>query len=359
MLLIDRNDLGKYKDAIAKMAFLETYPDYKLYQDYKGSNCMAVENGYTNEISNISLLSKPSINIENYTQWYEKRSFSRYSKGKINVEQLSDEYSNLYREYLYKALIGASEIYYEIQKKSYKSIFDDVISDMYVAKSVSGVVYKYYGSAITKDLSCVTDDEKIRYEYDRFHRKNGDITFSIPTSFNDPFECDCVFDNGNSMAEKFRIFSSTEDNKNITMWGYYGSEHKGYCFEYSKSEIIKAVLKLNIDGICIYGPVSYKERRSKIKLISNALSYKEIVEYIDASFTKYKEWEYEKEYRFVILSNNFVEHDQGFTSINVPINKVYIGCKNQQTELKNEKNVSISTIKLDKDADEYRLVELQ
>ena len=91
-------------------------------------------------------------------------------------------------------------------------------------------------------------------------------------SFNDPFDVNCYFANNKDMSKLFRIFCVAPSPKEILMWSYYGTEHKGYCMEYKEQDILNSIKDMERDGLCIIGNVDYKDSRAKQKSKLNAIS---------------------------------------------------------------------------------------
>ena len=177
-------------------------------------------------------------------------------------------------------------------------------------------VYKYYSK-----------DTIVENKYDR---TKGDISFSHPSTFNDPFDCNIYFEDNKDKSDMFRVLCLTEDQNNILMWSYYADDHKGYCLRYDLKDIIKAVNELNLNGLCVIGEVIYSDSRPNIKKEVKNFSYTDIRHYIDVSFTKYKEWNHEREIRMVIISNDFYKlnlKNELYVTINVPVKNIIAGCK--------------------------------
>ena len=55
----------------------------------------------------------------------------------------------------------------------------------------------------------------------------GNVSFSHPKHFNDPFDCNCYYADGHSMMDFFRVFCFTYAADNILMWSYYANSHAG------------------------------------------------------------------------------------------------------------------------------------
>ena len=95
-------------------------------------------------------------------------------------------------------------------------------------------------------------------------------------------------------------------------------------------------LKSRLPGGKIYEDLRYEWHRFwksmnwkcfKQKSKLNAISLTELKFYVEAAFTKFSEWSHEKEYRYVILSDSFSEENDKYLTRNIPINRVFCGCR--------------------------------
>ena len=70
--------------------------------------------------------------------------------------------------------------------------------------------------------------------------------------------------------------------------------------EYSYASLLVKIHSLQVDGLCVYGPVEYIDETSEhTRSNSNQFSYSNLNFYIKATFAKLKEWQHEREYHFV------------------------------------------------------------
>lgn len=136
------------------------------------------------------------------------------------------------------------------------------------------------------------------------------------------------------------------------MWSYYSEEHKGYCFEYDASDIIKKIENMEIKGLCVFGDVSYKEKRPDQKSERSKFSFTDLKFYIDAVFTKYVEWKHEEESRFVIISE-IIDLSQEFITISTDIKQIYKGCIGEDLPIHNSVKEILTTVRLVKDDSKY------
>jgi hypothetical protein len=168
--------------------------------------------------------------------------------------------------------------------------------------------------------------------------KNNYIYLSDPTSFNDPFECRPILTIPKSMLKrdfyiknmirtqfplenkkeqnklikeaKFQInnsdyqehvyrefiktigiYSLSEKNNDILMWGHYANAHKGLCIEFDASQV-------NI----LFG-LALKVYYSDKYPIVNTFDLDKPEEFQKALLTKSNHWDYEKEWRILKLSD--------------------------------------------------------
>lgn len=313
MIIIDRNDLEKYRYSVAKYVFLKKYKEFIFVSDFFGTNCMLTK--YKNRKIVVSLFGKPQISKK---QNYEIIVFKQ--KNSTNSEKLSKEFNSLFGELIIEALISPSFL---IRVVGESPLFKPLIIDLHSVHPLEGNVFKHYG-------------EIIKFN-DSFDRIKGNITFANPNTFNDPFDCKCIYPI-TPIIDKFRVFCSTPINNNILMWSHYSSEHKGYCFEYTKFSIVKEMINAPIDGIGIIGNVRYSKARPKTRPNKTKVSYTDLKFYIDATFTKFSGWSYEKEYRFVLISDYF-DSSNPYYNLTVPVVNAFVGCNGTLSPLINKKTV--------------------
>jgi hypothetical protein len=213
--------------------------------------------------------------------------------------------------------------------------------------------------------------------------KKNTMWMSSANNFNDPFECRIEFDLYKAMyydkgqdfqlskelkekirsdqiefdlkAEKLRygtfIACFTERSDSILMWSHYANFHKGFCIEYNFIDLLheyQAYIK----------PVLYCKKINTMDLQNPKLydSYKKII-------NKAIEWDYEKEYRVVIIDQNDKEkiNQRGYIIQTPKPSKVILGCRTNcdvENEIKRyciKNNVNLS--KMIMHYDEFSLIE--
>ena len=337
MRIIERKDLDTYRYIVGKIVFLNIYKEeYNIVEDIPHSNCF-IANNHDNSYIIISLFKQPSISkkYQNYTVWvfYEKK--QKGNNTYVN-QQLSDRFIKHYDEAIGEAFFSPPQF---VEKYSNGVIsLDEMLESIYIAKDTSGSLFKYYSTKI---------------ESNNYGTLDGNVSFMNPIKFNDPFDCTCLFANGQSISDKFRVFCSILDKTDILMWSYYGEDHKGYCFEYSKHDIISTLINSKMNALCIIGDVKYEDERPNYKLKTSTLSFSNIKDLITCTFTKYKKWEHEKEFRFVLISDSFNDNGES-TQITIPILNIYRGCNNSKTMLYSN-GQPLKTTQLVEDTLEYKI----
>ena len=140
------------------------------------------------------------------------------------------------------------------------------------------------------------------------------------------------------------------------MWSYYANSHAGYALEYSYASLLDKIHSLKVDGLCVYGPVEYIDKRPNTRSNSNQFSYSNLNFYIKATFAKFKEWQHEREYRIVCILDENTEDAREVLGDWVVIPQVnvvqgYAGCNNTKIKVKAQYPIQ----KLEKDILNYQL----
>ena len=99
MILINVNDLEKYRYAVGKVCFLETYYHMELIEN-ADENCMWVYDKDVNEKKYIAIFRRPEDIPEAASEvyvYYEKAKFKKYNKEeKYVIECLDSRFDGLY-----------------------------------------------------------------------------------------------------------------------------------------------------------------------------------------------------------------------------------------------------------------------
>jgi hypothetical protein len=110
-----------------------------------------------------------------------------------------------------------------------------------------------------------------------------------------------------------RICCFTKHQENLLLWAHYADSHKGFCLEFdAKVSPINQAKKVNYENS--YPEVEYPRPRDQ-----NGISF---------ALTKSTDWEYEEEYRLLLLSLKNNQHSGNNKSVQLPenaIKAVYFG----------------------------------
>ncbi|MBE5913920.1 MAG: DUF2971 domain-containing protein [Pseudobutyrivibrio ruminis] len=345
MYYINKEDIESYRFAIAKIAFLETQDDFKLVQDIPKSNCLECFYKQDNKVI-VSLFREPTIKVDKnkkafyfYQKTHVKRAVAKYEgHNRIHIEEFSPVFDEKYNIYFEQAISSPKAF---MENKQYLEFLDGILLKREdIEENDEKKWYKYYSKeSIISNKHGLVD---------------GTISFSNPNKFNDPFDVNCSFANSQDISDLFRIFCVAPSPEEILLWSYYSSDHKGYCFEYRHKDIMEAVLASITDGLFIIGNVTYSNYRPKQKSKLNRISFSEVKFYIEAAFTKFEEWSHEKEFRFVLLSQNFKDADD-YISYKVDVVNIYKGIKGDGTLIKDGKGNIITPKPISKDSSKYLL----
>jgi hypothetical protein len=359
MLILDINDLDNYRYAIAKAVFLKQNQNCELIADEPESNYMKVRMNGQPFI--VSMFRKPvsappeSWYFENEHEieipiriYYQRkpRNASDKESGE-NSERLSQEFNSEYQDVFQRAFENPEQLREDLGKY-YSPHLESLFCDENFFHEKGFPLFKYY----SEQTIC-------RSNRSYAILNNGALSFSHPNTFNDPFDCTCYFPAGNSAIDYFRVLCMTKKNDNILMWSYYGENHKGYCLEYDVIDIVKKIRSISdIRGICLVGDVRYRDKRPAQRLPSNRFSYSYIKYYAEATFTKFIEWEHEREYRFVIFSPDFAQNNTDFagrTSLYYVINSKVINIFAGVNSGANNPNIPVSK-RFQMDPADYKLI---
>ena len=166
---------------------------------------------------------------------------------------------------------------------------------------------------------------------------NRRVKASTFDNFNDPFELlgietstPYIRASLNRMkldvSRKFGILCFSKIWSNPVQWAHYANNHKGICVELELSNKEDAQ------------EVKYYSERFKSNLIDDRNFPLKLL------LSKFKHWEYEKEYRTIRDLNNFEkENDLYFQPFNedMKLSKIIIGCQSKLTRSELEKSLCI------------------
>lgn len=141
---------------------------------------------------------------------------------------------------------------------------------------------------------------------------------------------------------KFKVSCFSEIPDSILMWSHYSNHHKGFCIGYDISKIEKKIKKE-------FYPVFYHETFFPFVKTDEDIKTGKF-----NSLIKYKDWQYEKEWR-LILNEDFVK---------LKPSKIYLGVKFDEDkyldcfkEIASELNCKLYKMKMD--YSEYKLNEIE
>lgn len=145
-----------------------------------------------------------------------------------------------------------------------------------------------------------------------------------------------------NLKEDFRILCLARNPKDILMWGYYGNGGKGCCCGHMPDKIQKGIQKRG-SKFCIYGEINYPDTNNRPEFHVN---YNDIADdiwgfIIECTFTKYRNWKHEKEFRYLILGEDFIED---YITIDSTIDETYLGCKSDDVTFYSLNKDSFSTL---------------
>lgn len=106
------------------------------------------------------------------------------------------------------------------------------------------------------------------------------------------------------------VFCSTTDCDNILMWAHYADSGEGMCAMYYQNELIDMISNDSSIALCLYGPVLYSQHRQTFSITASLLrffSYDFLTYIFNIAnlFSKYTDWQYEKERRFIVFPQQF------------------------------------------------------
>lgn len=295
--IILKEDIELYRYLIAKLTFLQTHAHYKVEESYPDSNCFLLLNTLTNKQELVSLLKQPQFSKKNPPDIpleAQKRVFIQNPNAKVpegfTVEKADKVFNDALNNNIRLGFLAPEQLI----KQCGVEFKEDI--EFYFKKAEQKILeeqtyfVKYYG--------------KETVEKNAYQVAEGNVSFSHPKWFNDPFDCNCYYADGNTMMDVFRVFCFTHAYDNILMWSYYANSHEGYALQYSYSSLLDKIQGVALDGLCVYGEVEYIDQRPKTRSHSNRFSFSNLNFYIQATFAKFKEWSHEREYRFVFILDN-------------------------------------------------------
>ena len=147
--------------------------------------------------------------------------------------------------------------------------------------------------------------------------------------------------------EIYRVCSFSTVNDSLLMWAHYSDNHKGFCIGYNFKEVNDNLTELML-------PVIYCDDLLEISKYMFPNSNKSLI--MNAITRKSRAWEYEREWRILILAAN----EEKFQIQRIPVPKsIFLGTriteenKSRIIEIASEKNMDIYQIHMR--IDEFKL----
>ena len=94
------------------------------------------------------------------------------------------------------------------------------------------------------------------------------------------------------LSKGFRVVSLSSSNKEIKMWSHYANNNKGICIEYKFRKVLHRVAKFIYPVLYVEKPIDVTDMCENDEKIDLAV--------LNSVISKYKDWEYEKEWRIVL-----------------------------------------------------------
>lgn len=159
------------------------------------------------------------------------------------------------------------------------------------------------------------------------------------------------------LSSLFKVCCLCTSNKNKLMWSHYADSHKGICVEYDFSE-------LKEDRIHLF-PVCYSVKRPKVPwkeaiIQSEEMQRNATARFMEALLTKDKAWEYEQEWRILVLPKECTDNISA-----PPISCIYLGamCSEENAKLvakvANKLSVPIKRMIVDRGEFELHVTSIQ
>lgn len=157
-----------------------------------------------------------------------------------------------------------------------------------------------------------------------------------------------------NLKNNFRILCLARDPHDILMWGYYGDSGKGICCGHRAQDINNGILA-KYNNICVYGDIYYPltDKRPKFHVKSVDIADDIMSFIIECTFTKYHNWQHEKEFRYVLMGEDF---GSDYITIDSKTECIYLGCKNNEVPFYKLMTMTPSPYRLRMHPQKYELV---
>ncbi len=158
------------------------------------------------------------------------------------------------------------------------------------------------------------------------------------------------------IREATKICSFSQRNDSILMWGHYSDKHKGFCIEYELEPLPpNHFMRRNLYPV-IYSSKLYDLTRWASQLFSSPRDQFNPCAVLLATLSKYRDWRYEKEWRFVLTESRLTANRA--MSVPKPA-RVFLGSRiedpsrRELTELCNRRGLGVWQMEMA--ADGFRL----
>ena len=252
------------------------------------------------------------------------------------------KYRNWDDEY-HKRLITHNEIFFSSIK-----YFNDPFDSTVTARFDMGTEEQYFASAlriIEREYPSLTPKKQKRKAYQKFNEKKFKYPENIEWQKKNMRQV---------IEERFGVFSLTESEDNIVMWSHYADSHKGFCvgFDYNKLFDLENIMFSEMHDINLG---LYKVEYHKEYPLLNWFELDNEGKTIKVLKIKSYQWEYEKEYRLILLSDpvkKTILNRKMILSEGI-IAKVILGCRMRlehkqaiiEALQKKQKNIQLSEAK--------------
>ena len=306
-----------------------------------------------------------------------------YEKSSVSFKDRNNN-----RDYSKRRTVVVSKVLTRDLTADYITLFDNggryEIDDFFP-------IYKYRQFEKTRydasEEKCIYSSKPTKYpeSYEicigsRSALEKDQIWFSTHDSLNDPF--DLVIRKPSFFAKKVTmddveyhainydvmantgvaVFCSTTENDNILMWAHYGDSDKGMCSMYLQNELLDAISNDKSISLCLYGRVLYSSKRPRFNISLSMLQYFAIdvlILYFNLLnlFSKFIDWKYEKERRFIVFPSNYESGSFKGLSVTLKTKDNVFGYKFSKTKFASYlTNIRIPFKTFSLSDDEYKLI---
>jgi len=134
-----------------------------------------------------------------------------FKSSNVKVNKLSDSFVELFNKAIRIAFKDIDGLYklFDSYNKSNNEFYD--IINFYFEYAEKRICNDLKGKNLYKYFS------KDKVSCNRYQVNDGNLSFSPPRSFNDPFDSNCLLSNNDDMSDRFRILCLTHKYNNILM----------------------------------------------------------------------------------------------------------------------------------------------